>query len=546
MKKLYIIPQMLLGAAALLSACSQDELVDAPNNGNSHTIELNLTANRPSFDQAQGTRAAGKAWKEGDKLRLTFVDGSTTSYGTATYSAGSNKWVLQYSGNITSTQNGKLVAYYFESPESEGNTSVILNGKSPIYCDSTGIYTFDGATLNATASLSPANSRMRLQGNPGDTLYVSGPAVSDNYNIDNTFTDEIWNNHPVIISNNADEDGKYYSDYIYFTTNEANKHHNKKLLVMNNTNAYTHVLTDANLQKGVSGYLTIPGTEGANNWEEVNPFSDLQFPDSISSDRRQVILKYLNDMVKVDGGNLTLGSSSDQVTVHMYPFHIMKTQVSNELFEAVMGYEPPTPYLSSTVASKGLYTFVVNGGYLPQSDNQYQQGLDEILTKFATKFQQTTNLPLDIPYESEWEYAARGGQKSKLYNYIANCSKNIYNWDNDLKQSYFINDNGNPQIHVDEGYENELGILGLCSNAPDACYYFGSKYGNSLSIFSFTPMDFDINNTIKINWRGVSSYESYNNMSSYNLPYHRWHYYSSNSYYPNKARGLRLVLRYHN
>lgn len=542
MKSLHIIPQLLIGVSALFTACSQDELVDtSTSNKNLHTIELDLHATCPTFDKAKGTRAEAKSWSNGDKIRLTFTSNSSTnSYGTATYNESTNKWTLQYSGNITQTQNGKLIAYYFDSPESDGIMSVVLNGKTPVYCDSTGIFTYDGTSLSATASLSPANSRLRLQGNPGDTLYVSGPAVSDNYNIDNTFTDEIWNNHPVIISNNADEDGKYYSDYIYFTTNEANKHHNKKLLVMNNTNAYTHVLTDANLQKGVSGYLTIPGTEGANNWEEVNPFSDLQFPDSISSDRRQVILKYLNDMVKVDGGKLALGSSDDQVTVHMYPYFIMRTQVSNELFEAVMGYEPPMPYLSSTVASKGLYTFVVKGAYFYSSNNGYQLGLDELLNKFIIKFQKVTNLPLDIPFESEWEYAARGGQKSRFYDYIANCSKTFYGWENDLRQNQTEGINYNPQIHVDEGYTNELGIFGLCGNASDACYYLGTKY-SSLSNFSFTPKEYDVNNNLKISWRGASAYESHSS-SIYNYPYRCEHYYGDY----NRSRGLRLVLRYHN
>lgn len=536
MKKLYIIPQMLLGATALLSACSQDELVDAPNNGNSHTIELNLTANCPSFDQAQGTRAAGKAWKEGDKLRLTFVDGSTTSYGTATYSAGSNKWVLQYSGNIASTQNGKLVAYYFESPESEGNTSVILNGKSPIYCDSTGIYTFDGATLNATASLSPANSRMRLQGNPGDTLYLNSAAITYSYNADHSFTDSYCQYQPMIISKTADADGKYYSDYIYFTSTDKYKYYNNALLLMTNKKAYTHTLTDANLQKGVSGYLTVPGTEGASNWLERNPFADLQFPDSIPASRRQVIMKYLDDMVKVDGGSLTLGSSSDQATVYMYPFHIMKTQVSNELFEAVMGYEAPTPLLSSSVTSKGLYTFGTNAKKLPYQANGSEDGLEDIFTDFYAKIRKITNLPLDIPYEAEWEYAARGGQKSMHYTYIANCTSPIYAWGaSSYNNSYY-------QIHVNEGYTNELGLYGLCCNAPDACYYFGSTYRGSLSTFDFTPFEQADEGQPKIAWRGVSSEDSYSYMTSYNYPYRNGH----RDYSYNKSRGLRLVLRYHN
>lgn len=546
MNRFYIIPQLLIGATFMFTACSQDELVDNTTpNTNIHTIDLDLHASCPSFDQAKGTRAQSKSWSNGDKLRLTFTGNGTNLYGTATYNESTNKWTLQYSGNIAQTQSGTLIAYYFESPESEGITSVTLNGKTPIYCDSTGIFTYDGSSLSATASLSPANSRIRLQGNPGDTLYVSGPCVNTSYNIDNSFTDEKWEKHPVFISKTAAEDGKYYSDYIYLTTTEANKHYNKRLLVMNNKNAFTHTLTDANLQKGVSGYLTVPGTEGANNWAEVNPFSDLQFPDSISAERRQIILKYLDEMVKVDGGDLALGSSSDQVTVHMYPYYIMKTQVSNELFEAVMGYEPPMPCLSTDVVSKGLYTFVTrDGSNLSSNANAFQLGLEEILTKFTSKLKQITNLPLDIPYESEWEYAAWGGQKSKGYDQIANCRQYISNWDNDLRPSYVIAIADNPQIHVDEGYTNELGLYGLCCNASDACYYFGSTYKSSLSVFSFTPKDYDIKNSIKISWRGASSTDSNNSGYAYYKPYRCGHYYYTYTSYANCTKSLRLVLRY--
>lgn len=537
MKLQYMLTATLVGVASMFTACSEDELVDnnTSNNGKLHTIEMQLNASRPDFDGERSSRAQGNNWENGDKLYLTFTANGSTSRGTAEYNASNDKWTVQYSGNLAQTTQGKLSAYYFESPISEGNTSIALGGKSAIFCDTLGLYNYNGQNLSASASLTPANSRMRFQGQPGDTIYLAGPVINGYYDVvTQSFSNYRCNYEQFIVSKTADKDGNYYTDYMYLTTNDEYKYYGKKVLVMDNNDAYTHALTDNNLKNGVSGYLTLPNTEGAQNWVKYNPFSTLSLPSDLNDWRKQTIANYIDAMIKIGGGDMTLGTSNDQVNVHMYPYYMMSVEVSNELYYAVMDEEPEIINFPDDV--KPINKYPLDAGGTQLSTEGTEEGLPSTLVSFVVKLNELTGLNFDLPYETEWEYAARGGQKSKNYSYIANWSKN-FNSSNDWK-SIVIDNNYNAKHHVNDGPVNELGIYGLCSNVPEACYYVGN-YQN-LSKFYFTNGNYGPNNIPMVYWRGVSAHESYWNMQSNNYPFRCRH---SNSIY-NTSRGLRLVLRF--
>lgn len=535
MKLHYILTATLVGVASMFTACSEDELVDnnTINNGKLHTIEMQLNASRPNFDGERSSRAQGNSWKNGDKLYLTFTANGSTSRGTAEYNASNDKWTVQYSGILAQTTQGKLSAYYFESPISEGNTSIALGGKSAIFCDTLGLYNYNGQNLSASASLTPANSRMRFQGQPGDTIYLAGPVINGYYDVvTQSFSNYRCDYEPLFVSKTADKDGNYYTDYVYFTTNDAYKHYGKKVLVMNNNDAYTHALTDNNLKNGVSGYLTLPNTEGAQNWLKYNPFSTLSISGDLDDSRKQTIANYINVMIKIDGGDMKLGTSDDQVNVHMYPFYMMSVEVSNELYDAVMGEQAPLNNFPENVTSINKYPLDAGGTQLPSEIGATEEGMSATLANFVNKLNELTGLKFDIPYETEWEYAARGGQKSKFYTQIANYDNTIENTCNSV-----VIYNYNAKHHIDDGPVNELGIYGLCSNVSEACYYVGD-YRN-LSKNSFQSVYYGPNNIALISWRGASAYDSYN-YTWYNYPYRCGHY---NRDY-NRSRGLRLVLRF--
>ena len=121
-------------------------------------------------------------------------------------------------------------------------------------------------------------------------------------------------------------------------------------------------------------------------------------------------------MVKVEGGIYDMGAEPDQtllgvgvvpplggMPIHeerVNSFFIGQTEVTQQLWKAVMGRnttmtDPP---------------FV--GDSLPILDLNYEGCIE-----FIDRLNQLTKLHFRLPTEAEWEFAARGGIKSKGYRY---------------------------------------------------------------------------------------------------------------------------------
>jgi sulfatase modifying factor 1 len=77
-----------------------------------------------------------------------------------------------------------------------------------------------------------------------------------------------------------------------------------------------------------------------------------------------------------------------------------------------------------------------------------------------------------LPTEAEWEYAARGGNKSQGYEYSGS---------NDLYEAGWFNENSGDQTQeVGSLKPNELGLYDMSGNAWELCYdWFGYYDGNA-------------------------------------------------------------------
>lgn len=168
------------------------------------------------------------------------------------------------------------------------------------------------------------------------------------------------------------------------------------------------------------------------------------------------------NMIKVQGGTFTMGATSEQGSdaysdekpthqVTLSDYYIGETEVTQELWQAVMGSNPS--YFS--------------GMNLPVEKVSW----DDCQT-FITKLNQLTGKNFRLPTEAEWEYAARGGQKSRGYKYAGSNTLSVVAW---------YTDNSGSKTHpVKQKQANELGLYDMSGNVLEWCQdWYGSYSSNA-------------------------------------------------------------------
>ncbi len=160
------------------------------------------------------------------------------------------------------------------------------------------------------------------------------------------------------------------------------------------------------------------------------------------------------NMVSVEGGVFKMGSESgndDEKPVHevkLKSFSIGQTEVTQELWETVMGTNPSK--------WKSLKLPVENVSW-----NDCQT--------FITKLNTLTGQQFRLPTEAEWEYAARGGSQSKGYTYSGSNSLDEVAW--------YSSNSGSKTHEVATKSPNELGIYDMTGNVWEWCQdWYGDNY----------------------------------------------------------------------
>ena len=183
MKQVRIIKMLTAVVIVLaLGSCSSEDLAEVENQNVKQTANMELLGKVIGFDQRGSsedkdqTRATSASWNDGDKIYITFFNGSTVVPGEATYSRASG-WSVSYDGNLATGSNLKCEARYFVNATFSSSSLVSLNANSEIYEDLNATYAYSNGSLTVTATLSPKTGRIRFTGKSGEKIYTTGISV---------------------------------------------------------------------------------------------------------------------------------------------------------------------------------------------------------------------------------------------------------------------------------------------------------------------------------------------------------------------------------
>lgn len=166
------------------------------------------------------------------------------------------------------------------------------------------------------------------------------------------------------------------------------------------------------------------------------------------------------NMIYVNGSTFEMGATKEQIgeskgdekpkhIVTLTNFYIGETEVTQELWQAVMGSNPSS-------FNDDIKRPVVDVSYID-------------CMNFVSKLNIATGKRFDLPTEAQWEYAARGGNKS--------TNKDIYCGGNNIMNVAWFFGNSKMKPHpVKTKAPNELGLYDMSGNAYEWCLDWYGKY----------------------------------------------------------------------
>ena len=191
-------------------------------------------------------------------------------------------------------------------------------------------------------------------------------------------------------------------------------------------------------------------------------------------------------MVGVQGGTFTMGATAEQGSdaydwekpahqVTLSSFSIGQTEVTQALWVAVMGSNPSW-FNGYGNSDYGSYHSSYDYGTNLQRPVEWVSWDD--CQEFITKLNQLTGKQFRLPTEAEWEYAARGGNRSKGYKYAGSNSVGdvAWYWDNIPSQSSGTSGYGTQTVGTKQA--NELGLYDMSGNVLEWCQDWYGSYSS--------------------------------------------------------------------
>lgn len=165
-------------------------------------------------------------------------------------------------------------------------------------------------------------------------------------------------------------------------------------------------------------------------------------------------------MVYVEGGTFQMGATSEQGgdysnderpvhSVTLDSYYIAETEVTQAQWYAVMGNNPSD----------------YSGDNRPVENVSWHDA-----QAFCDKLSELTGKKYVLPTEAQWEYAARGGNKSQGYKYSGSNAIGDVAW--------YDGSSSNPTYYVKQKSPNELGLYDMSGNVWEWCSDWYDDYSS--------------------------------------------------------------------
>lgn len=175
------------------------------------------------------------------------------------------------------------------------------------------------------------------------------------------------------------------------------------------------------------------------------------------------------NMIYVEGGTFTMGATAEQDgaadneylihTVHLDGFYMSQCEITQAQWKAVMGTSVYN--LDPFSGISGL------GDTYPMYNVSWKDAM-----AFCRELSRLTGKTYLLPTEAQWEYAARGGNKSRGNKYSGSYAVDAVAW---------YSENSNNSAHpVGELRPNELGLYDMSGNVVEWCSdWYSSSYSSA-------------------------------------------------------------------
>lgn len=169
----------------------------------------------------------------------------------------------------------------------------------------------------------------------------------------------------------------------------------------------------------------------------------------------EVLLSLEENMVYVKGGAFLMGNESSysldfEKPIHevcVNNFYICKYEVTQKLWTLIMGFNP---------------------SHFKDENFPVENVVWDECQEFIQKLNYITGKKYRLPTEAEWEYAARGGNKSLGYKF---SGSNIID-----EVAWYDDNSNNTTHHVGTKSPNELGLYDMTGNVAEWCQDWYGDY----------------------------------------------------------------------